>query len=528
MGANVGSACATCEAALENDDPSTYCDLHAVYYRCKHSLDGSRKDVGNHGEIEAQGEQNYIRFNHGSNNTDDLHVIADSRARGAKAYSDRITCIAKLSERVHPGHHPYFDIIDPQGKTTVLGQGGGSGASGEVLKVETDVKYPTDWWSRRIRAANAAGGFKALVEFFYPGAVVYRMNVATCGRRRGNGGFGSFANRIHVYPDDVFKFALALPSAMKRGGLTGGGTVDDATYRESERNMASQFGGAKSSQKMTVFDVQNRTVLQEVTSVQNRKGGIKQTQTLSEGGTMRDQVGELDETDRGLVRSLEGVTFSRNGNDLSSEVKFVQIIKTIIKVRAAILEVINMIRQMANMVPKVGWSIEWTFDCFAGSFALEWGWKERPESNLVYRWYKLGARLNLIDASVKASFGLSVEALSVVGRIYLTVSGKMGIYGDVEGDPAGGASLTVGLGGELGIELGVEAQLTGYIKINGNVSTGVALDTKLKFNPKFDWTFGADLLPGVAKLSGGIAGFTKTITYTFWKKRALIAERSIL
>ena len=197
--------------------------------------------------------------------------------------------------------------------------------------------------------------------------------------------------------------------------------------------------------------------------------------------------------------ALKGISLKRNG----VQIKPAEMVYTIISLLKTGQQVLDVIKMIQDMVPKVGYYLEAELQLFQGEFKLGWGRKEYRAWQ-TYSWIHGGIDFTLLNYTFEA--GAGAEAYGVVAQIYINTNVKLALAlkGGVTGPESGnievpltrtetfsagarfeagkyfelGASITSGFSGQIAIEFSWNDNDTGW-KLTGTLKwLGLTADFK--------------------------------------------------
>ena len=463
------------------------CDFDVVEVLCKH-CGAARTIAGVKFHVDAQGKQvsDHVRSPNAKRPflPDRFEVIAD----------DEVTVKVSGGPGHHDGSHPTITLTQPAqiGAPVVV-----HGAAEHKFK----VAYAHGWFEQRLKGASSLGFVGAIKQFFCPEPLVYGLRVAACGVRSHGHPFQQLDHTIRAYPGDIFKLTLTLPSVKKVEHAAFAGTEGDALALDYSKTTTKGFPGSTTAQSHAV-----------------RLGGP------SAGYTHEDKVTPGDSALKATAKSIK---ITRNDGDITESFKVAEFIDFVAAIRAKIMDVVDFVKAIANKSPKIGWSLTFSLELFAGSLEYSWGYKEWPKDHTVYRYWKIEAALTVISCKLELAFGASL--LKAKAQVYGALSGDLKITASKEANPdAVGLAASVTAALTPGGEVGVRGGLGDWIEVVGKVNAGFEGSTKIELSP-FKWTVKIDLSEGkgtfVAKSKFGLSYEGKA---TIWDKRPILAERTII
>jgi hypothetical protein len=429
-------------------------------------------------------------------------------------YAETIGVAVTMATNPHLPTHPEFTLLDAIGGRPQVRRGG--------THARFTVHYRA-WWSAVVAQAQRGSLLAALRAIFFPEPRRYEVQVVACGSRATGRGWGRARFLVFVHPSDKFKLSMSFPSLVTREAAESRGSVGEAQFRERQRS--GRTGRSEDSRSVTVWNEGGRTTRVSEQSSANRIDGVRQTITQS-GGARRDVIVANPATSPGHRAALRSIKLEREGADVSTSFQLSRFADAISTVRSAITGLFEYFRALADAFPEVGWRMSWGLELFAGSLALEWGWKENPSNNRAWRWVKVGADLTLVDVTFKISFGARV--LRVVAKIELELNAKLEIASSAESTPSNAARFSVVSTATGEGTLRVVAGWEGTLSIEGNVRTGLALTSTMAWTPSFSWLLDAKLKEGKGSVVTTVFGFERDRSWTFWNERPLMRQRSLV
>lgn len=462
------------------------CDFDVVEVLCKH-CGAARKIAGVKFHLDAQGKQvsDHVRSPNAKRPflPDRFEVVAE----------DEVTVKVTGGPGHHDGSHPTITLTQPAqigAPVVVRGQ----------AEHKFKVVYAPGWFEQRLKGATSLGFVGALKQFFFPEPLLYGLRVAACGVRPGGHPFQQLDHTIRVYPADIFKIALSLPTGKKVEHAAFAGTEGKNLALDYSKTTAKGFPGSSNTQS-------HELRLGENTGYTH---------------TDKDKA-----TDHAVKATAKSVKITRNDGDITQSFKIAEFIDFVADLRAKIMDVVDFIKAIANKSPKIGWSLTFSLEFFSGSLEYSWGYKEWPKDHTVYRFWKIEASLTVISCKLDVAFGASL--LKAKAQVYGILSGDLKITASKEANPdAVGLAASVSAALTPGGELGVRGGLGDWIEVVGKVNAGFEGSTKIDLSP-FKWTVKIDLSEGkgtfIAKSKLGLSYEGKA---TIWDKRPILSERTII
>jgi|GEM_PF-7053681 len=514
-----------CERQPQKLDLPKPCDFDKIQIRCSH-CNKERKDFGEGVFwVEQTPKQKLLNNYPVKTNNNTLSVTSNS-TKGKDNKKDTITIQITRSKCHDPNEHPSITITEPAavgGKVTYI-RG--------TTTLQLPVTYPADWFERNLAEARKDSGLKAIVRFFFPSPITYKVLVRACGQRDSNQKvFGSWAHNINVYPDDRFSLSISIPEARKHGKIKGGGKIgkNGDTYHSVEETKTTAFGHNVQKREYTESQTHGHLVLQQNDTVRDRKYGVREEYTVGQvasGAAVRHEMTLADKTDHSLVEAARSIKLSHNANDISNQFQFVAFVEKIIKLRKLVLDFANTLSKIIDAVPKIGWSVSYSIDVLSGDIKLDWGWKENPKDNSAFRNWKLKTSFTIINANLEISYGINIfgSGVAVSGSISI----EFAISREIENTPDKNSRELLTDATSSG-KLGVSAELGEFIALEGKLTAEIECKGRLKFTP-LEWTVDVNVseTKGIftAKTLRGI--WTHTREKVLWKEWPLVEEFHII
>jgi uncharacterized Zn-binding protein involved in type VI secretion len=493
---------------------STPCDFDIVEVKCKHcGLD--RKIAGVKFQLDAHGKPqgDHVRP------TNKRRPFLPDRFEVVAA--DDLTIKISGGPGYHDSRHPMITLTPPAeiGPPVVV-----HGKTSHVFK----VTYTKDWFEKRLKASKGLDFSAELKQFFYPEPVVYGLRVEACGSRKQGAPFVALAQALYVYPDDIFKISLTLPSFKKVEKQSFSGREGDSRAVD-KSHAVSDFRGnshTKADELRTGGATPSYAIKEKVV---DPRGGVEQAEKVVQGkdGALAhtDDYKASRASDATATAAAKSVKITRDSCDVTRSFKIGELLDFIADLRTKCMDVVDFIRALVAKSPKIGWSFSFTLELLSGTLEYSWGYKEWSKDHTVYRYWKIEAALTVISCKLELAFGVTL--LKAKAQVYGCLSGDLKVSAAKEADLDGsGASVSATL--TPGGEIGVRGALGDWIEVVGKVNAGFEGSTKMEFSP-FKWTFKIDLAEGkgtfVAKSKFGLNYEAKA---TLWDKRPVLAERTII
>ncbi|WAS91724.1 hypothetical protein [Nannocystis punicea] len=508
--------CATCQKLQQRKVPP--CDFDKLEFSCKHCGVADKREI--------KSVAFWLDMGRGKIMTNQVHSPNKRNPRVTDRFEvidpDTITVKASGGPGYSPGH-PALTIQPPAnlGPAKVL--------RGPVHQVA--VGYEPNWFRNRLNNLGRLGFFAGLRQFFFPPPAVWVITMAACGARPAPQpkAFYSWKHKIAVYPPDIFKIGLSLPSVRKKEKAHSWGNEGKVAY--DTRSSSDTRGMARTSHsvKEDVRTSGNTELYRRTESAGNRHDTITQTQQL---GTIRgrDYASDKYETggavDSRTLATAKSFTFTRNGKDWTQSFKAAEFIEFLLNLRKQILGLIEFFKAIANRMPKIGWSFSVEVEVCAGSLEYEWGYKEWPKNHTVYRYYKVEVALTIVSAKAEIAFGL--ELLSAKAQVYGAVTGELKLTFTREANPdRTGPAATISVPPSVGGEIGVRGALGDWVEVVGKINAGFEGAAVMELAP-FALKANFDLSPGKGTFTAkSKLFFSVTKQATLWEKRP-IWSRTIL
>lgn len=508
--------CATCQKQQPRKVPP--CDFDKIEFSCKHCGVADKREIKSVAFWLDQGRGKIM--------TNQVHSPNKRNPRVTDRFevidADTITVKASGGPGYSPGH-PALTVQPPAnlGPAKVL--------RGPVHQVA--VGYEPNWFRNRLANITRIGFFAGLRQFFFPPPAVWVFTMAACGARPAPQpkAFYSWKHKVAVYPPDIFKIGLSLPSVRKREKASSWGKEGKVAY---DTNSSSDTRGLARTSQSTREEMRtsgNTELYRRTESVGNKHGTVTQTQQL---GTIRgrdyssDKYEASDAPDGRALATAKSFTFTRNGKDWTQSFKAAEFIEFLMNLRKQILGLIEFFKALANKMPKIGWTFSVEVEVFAGSLEYEWGYKEWPKNHTVYKYYKVEVALTLVSAKAEIAFGL--ELLSAKAQVYGAVTGELKLTFSREANPdRTGPAGTVSVPPSVGGEIGVRGALGDWVEVVGKVNAGFEGAATMELGP-FSLKANFDLAPGKGTFTAkSKLFFSVTKSATLWEKRP-IWSRTIL
>lgn len=208
-----------------------------------------------------------------------------------------------------------------------------------------------------------------------------------------------------------------------------------------------------------------------------------------------------EEKDKESTKGQQAIKLSRNGNAL--QFSGIDIIHNFLR----IIKLFESVQELLKSTPKVGWYLEWDFQLFKGSVALEWGWEEYTKQDVpskdevktneaVYK-VKLDAKSKIIDAKIELGFGVKAAGFGVQvfvafkGEVSLSlvqekISPNKNLDFNIRSEILGKISGVGGARVELGFIYKVEFTVESGFEIKG--STSISISTGFVVQASVGWT----------------------------------------
>lgn len=490
--------------------PRPPCDFDRLVIRCRHCGSEARPIAGVAFWLDIARRQIMTDMRHAQDRripriTDRFEVVDN----------DTVTITLTGGPGYHPGH-PTLTITPPNG----LGQR-------QVLRGarhEFRVHYWHDWLRTRLARLRSLGFSEGLRQFFFPPPAEWTVQYAACGVRPGSPvAFATWQRKITVYPPDLFKISIAIPSYRKVERAESGYREGSVRGRSSGRTETGGWSGTSESRQEEMRVSPSSELYRQTETAGNRHGTVRQVQTLATyRGRDYNAANRVSEEARpdGLVRgSARGITITHNGENWSQEFKVVEFVNFLIDLRAQVLELIRFFQALANRMPRIGWSFAAEVEFFAGNLEYEWGYKEW-QTHICYRYYKLQAGLTIFAGKLDIAFGL--ELLSAKAQVYGAVTGELKLNCSREANPFNaGAAATITVAPAVGGEIGVRGALGDWVEVVGRVNAGFEGAAEVGVAP-FSLTLRLDLSAGTGTFTArSRLLFSVTRTATMWEKRPI-------
>jgi len=502
--------CATCQKQQPRKVPP--CDFDKLEFICSHCGKPNKREIASVAFWLDQGRGKIM--------TNQVHSPNKRLPRVTDRFEvidpDTITIKASGGPGYSPGH-PSLTIVPPAslGATRVL-----RGPLHEVA-----VKYEPNWFQTRLNKVNQLGFFVGLRQFFFPPPAIWQFTFAACGARPAPQpkAFYSWAHKVAVYPPDIFKIGLSLPSVKKKEKANSWGTEGKVSYDNTSVTETRGMARTQQSVKEEMRTSSNTELYRRTESVGNSRGTVTQTQQL---GTIRgrdyssDRYEGSDAPDGRALATAKSFTFTRNGKDWTSSFKAAEFIEFVFTIRKQILGLIEFFKALGRKMPKIGWTFSVEVDVCAGSLEYEWGYKEWPKNHTVYKYYKLEVALTVVSAKAEIAFGL--ELLSAKAQIYGAVTGELKITGTREANPdRTGPAATISVPPTVGGEIGVRGALGDWVEVVGKINAGFEGAAVIELAPfalkaNLDLSEGKGTFTAKSKLF-----FSVTKSATLWEKRPI-------
>lgn len=201
--------------------------------------------------------------------------------------------------------------------------------------------------------------------------------------------------------------------------------------------------------------------------------------------------------------AIKGFSLKRNG----VEIKPGEIVYALISLLKTGQEVLDMIKMIQDMVPKVGYYLEANLQLFQGTFKIAWGRKEYQHWQ-TFSWIYGGINFTLLNYTFEA--GAGAKAYGVVAQIYISTNIKLQL--EVKGGVSGPESskLEIPLTRTETFSAGARFEAGKYFQLGASITTGFSGQIALELswdNSGSDWK-----LTGTLKWLGLTADFAASVS----------------
>lgn len=429
--------------------------------------------------------------------------------------NDTVTIAVSGGPGFHAGH-PTLTIIPPPnlGQRQVL----------RGARHQFRVHYEPNWFRTRLARLRSLSFSAGLRQFFFPAPARWQVQYSTCGVRPGAAAaFRTWQRFITVYPRDLFKISITIPSYRKVERARSRYREGAVSGSSRSRSETGGWSGTSQSSREEMRVSPTTELYRQTETAGDRQGTVRQVQTLAtHRGRDYNPSNRVTAEARpdGLVRgSARGITITRNGENWSQEFKIAEFIGFLIDLRQQVLDLIRFFQALGDRMPRIGWSFAVEVEFFSGSLEYEWGYKEW-QTHICYRYYKLEAGLTIFSGKVEIAFGL--ELLSAKAQVYGAVTGELKLNGSREAHPFNaGAAATITVAPQIGGEIGVRGALGDWVEVVGRVNAGFEGAAEIGVAP-FSLTLKLDLSAGTGTFTArSRLLFNVTRRATLWDKRPI-------
>lgn len=227
-------------------------------------------------------------------------------------------------------------------------------------------------------------------------------------------------------------------------------------------------------------------------------------------------------TDHEVKTAIQKIAFYID--DAKVELDIIKLLLTLFYLQDMVREVISNIQENA---PKVGWYLECNFQLLQGGLIVSWNWQEHKDHR-VFQYIDVNIQMQLIKANL--DLGVGISGLGFRAQIYVQIAGEatVGLDGRHD-DPDQLLSVAVPFKALIKGAIGARFEVGNICRADGKGETGIQFDIEIGINRgrssmvSFDiglkWT-GLRVEATVSAGLFGIGGQKK------WE-RTLVTERSL-
>jgi hypothetical protein len=487
---SVGKPCFNCPKAKSSPKKAP-CDFDRVNLKCSHN-------PAEDDDAASQRKKGVVLSRHKGLYRHDADVV-----RGGASSN---LLIFDLVAAKHPGG--FLDLI-----RMVIGGGPGYHCSkghphvvvrnaGKV-KIRKGLKNVVEYGRRAGRPPSLSQSpWTILRQSFRPPINIYAVHVIACGVRPAGYPVRTLHFRVRVFPVDVYKIELSIPSAKKQAYAIGGGSeirsakewktrgLRGQRYKERSVESSSPLqGSSKSRVVRSTKSRDGRVAAVKVNRSWTNRAGRQLSQETTHSVDLNRQ-GDPSSRQRGRAQRGQApsedrrpFSFTVNNGEVETSYAISQLLHDIVRFKQTIQSIKDFVN---NFQPQVGWKFTWELEFLAGTLTAEWGYKEDID-HTVFLWWKLAAEITALSAMVEISFGIDLfgVTLKVYGRINGAVKLERSIEGTGKRDKTP-AELVAGVSGAITGRIAVVAQAgANWFKGEASVETSLKPRFQIRFLPSF-------------------------------------------
>ncbi|MCA1751238.1 MAG: hypothetical protein ABR572_03785 [Cryomorphaceae bacterium] len=272
---------------------------------------------------------------------------------------------------------------------------------------------------------------------------------------------------VTIYNPEQWKLKLSIPPARQTKVGAKYGTHRDSgktqlAHEESNHNFRT---GEGSTTKTTLTDDQSMNSIAE---------GSESTTLESDSSDSTSNFGGLTITRDGAAMQFDGVN-------------------AILALVSVIRMGTELMKEIQDNVPKVGWYIESDVTVLDADLELQWGWKEFTDEKAFYA---VSAKCTVNLIKVKIEFGFGVSGVIFKAQLFASGEGAIPLNLDIVRDnPEMALEFSVGIHGVITFMVGARAEVAYIIRCQIDVSSGIEVggDFKVRLGAEKGFGIEADI-----------------------------------
>lgn len=347
----------------------------------------------------------------------------------------------------------------------------------------------------------------------------YTIQIETCGVRRTGAPVGTHEFKVLAYPGYQCGIKIGIPSMHRRTyrrEATRGLTEDtDTTRRTTTDRRSGTSTESETSSRRGLLDSEDRSsssttrrgssVSDTDSTAFEREGSTTTRRSDAFGGdststhddyafgsdrrgtrttVTTDETGGIEIEDEPIALS-DTVTFEvkLDSQDVNIAASLTRLVDSIRRIGVALNDIVENIH---DVVPAIGWSVTWELNFLAGSIEASWRLKEHTD-NRVFVNYTATVAVSLVQGSFELTFGLRSPLFTA--EVFGRAEGEISCRGTVSHDNADGGladsfsiTLNGSLDGTIGARVLVGPESLRIFEAEGGLRCGLSAEGGFRVN----------------------------------------------